>query len=71
MFSGEEHRQKNAASAVEWQYIVKCTQNEGIYPDHAIAQSIRRSLKVKQRQCSEALPCGATGLSAVRDCGIS
>ena len=63
VFSGEEPRQKNEASFEEWQYEVKCTQNEGIYPDHAIAQSIRRSLKDQAKKVL--LPMGTT--SSVQD----
>ena len=63
LFSGEEPRQKNEASFEEWQYEVKCTQNEGIYPDHAIAQSIRRSLKGQAKKVL--LPMGTT--SSVQD----
>ena len=63
MFSGKEPRQKNEASFEEWQYEVKCTQNEGIYPDHAIAQSIRRSLKGQAKKVL--LPMGTT--SSVQD----
>ena len=58
VFSGEEPRQKNEASFEEWQYEVNCTQNEGIYPDHAIPQSICRSLKCQAKKVL--LPMGTS-----------
>ena len=58
VFSGEEPRPKNEATFEEWRYEVNCTRSDHIYPDQAIAQAIRRSLKGQAKKVL--LPMGTS-----------
>ena len=61
VFSGEEP--KNEATFEEWHCEVNCTRSDHIYPDQAIAQAIRRSLKGQAKKVL--LPMGT--LSTVQE----